>query len=167
MKEVVKFYFDNAVKINELYNIKNQAIEAIVNQLKKAIEPTDFRVGRRYPESLNVRYEGNGRVLLLIKTGALFDKSAYDVEVWLSYELAAIWYANETIRNKVFGLNVPEGFIYNKEKSGKQWSLVGTFKKEFSKEFVEIEQLPKNIANHLQLDVKPFLDQILMIIATA
>ena len=166
MKDIIKFYFDNAVKINELYTIKNQATDAVVNQLKIAMESTEFRAGRKYPESLNIRYEGNNRILIILKTENIFDKNTYEIQLWITYELAAKWHSEENLKQRVYALPTPQGFSFNNDKAGKQWYFLGTSKAEYSKDFTEIEQLPSNIANYLQNNFKPFIDNVLGLLAS-
>lgn len=158
MKDIIKFYYENAAKINELATIKSKALESIFMEFAVTLSDTDFHKGRRYTDSLNIRYDPAPNVLIQFKATWLFEDHYYDIELWFSGDLAKKWATNEALRERIKDTVKPfEGFAYNNEKTGAQWAYIGLESVQMDKRFDLIENLSKTIATDLQKNWKPFL----------
>lgn len=158
MKELIRFYYENAAKINELTTIKNKAIDTLFAEIGLALAPTDFRKGRRYADALNMRFEPMSKFLLQLKVDNLFDNHCYEINLWLTQEHAKAWSSSEPLRQRIFTHVTPtQKFTYNTDKTGTQWAWVGKQAVQLENNFTEIENLSQTIATDLQTNWQPFL----------
>lgn len=164
MKEYINFYFDHAEKINELLQIRTRAQDALLDDLNTALFPTQFRWGRRYPDSLNIRCEHHDNVLLILKTDKIFDQASYQIEFWVTNGLAKALGGSgikERLKNET---TPPDGFALKITGTGSKYAWVGTQVQSFDRTPQNIHQLPTRIADDLRDHWSPFILQTLSIL---
>lgn len=164
MKQYVRFYFEHAEKINELNEVKEKAIDALLGDLKIAFEDIPFRCGRRHLRTQYIRYEHEPNLYLILNIDSLFDKAQYYYELWLTYDNALKW-KDDKIKSLIKEKSVPvRGFKFNTNNTGSKYAYVGYQEVSFTKSLKDINEFAQRIASDLKNDWYPFLESIKTII---
>jgi hypothetical protein len=162
MKEYVNFYFQNAEKINELSQIRTKAMDVVIEELAIALTTTNFQRRRRYPDAVNIRCRLHPNILMVLQTAQIFEKAIYTLELWFTTELAKSFINDQDMKSKIWEeTKVPDGFTFNKAKTGDKYALIGKQEKDFGKKLEDIQQLPSAIATNLELQWVQFIAQML------
>ncbi len=164
MKEYVNFYFQNAEKINELSLIRTKAMDVVIDELALALTTTNFQRRRRYPDSVNIRCRLHPNILMVLNTSQIFDKASYTLELWFTSELAKALIKDPGMKAQIWEVTkVPEGFTFNKAKTGDKYALIGKQIRSFGSKLEDIQQLPSTIATDLEQQWVPLISGRLQI----
>lgn len=164
MKEYVGFYFDHAEKIDELTTIRSKAIDAFLSDLNTALAGTEFKWGRQYPASLNIRCNLHPNILLILHTDRIFNQASYSIELWITYDLAKSYVTNGLLQQVRTSAKPPYDFTFNTDKTGAQYALVGKQEVSFTRTMRAIEDLPQGISADLANNWSPFIQQVIAIV---
>jgi len=161
MKEYLEFYFENAVKINELIQIKENAFEEIVHGIKLKLEDSHFTFTRKYSDSLNIKYSENNLILLTIETGKIFTEGKFKIKLWLSGELAKKW--NWTgLKTQLEQMKLkPADVRFNELSTGSQWATVAIEELSFPLTIETISNFPERLAEHINNVWEPFIAELI------
>jgi len=164
MKDTIDFYFENALKINSLIKLKEDAVNYIFDNIKLSLEGSGFSFARRYVDSLNIRFDSQADLFLTVNTNLIFTEGRYTINLWLSGKLAKSWNWLQLKEQLSVMIFKPADITFKSQQSGLQYASVAVEEVTVGLTKENIEKLPESLASHLKSHWVPFLTELVTLL---
>ena len=126
MQDSIKYYFDNATKIDKLLNLRDQAEVYLRDNLRKSVEGNNYEWKNKAEGAFRFAYS-NGRILFyLYDISTICTEKKFSLSVWLyGEEVVEHWKhvnGRETIRRNEYQKKF--NFNQNSYGEGKKWAYL-------------------------------------------
>ena len=154
MQDSIKYYFDNAIKIDELLKLRDQAEVYLRDNLRKSVEGNNYEWKNKAEGAFRFAYS-NGRILFyLYDISTICTEKKFLLSVWLYGEKIVTHWKDAGGREKIGGNEYQLKLkLYNQ---GKKWEYLA--EKEY--EITNIENFGERIFELLQEDWSEFLEDV-------
>lgn len=160
MDERVKFYFQNAAKINELVNLHNTVESQIVNATKKEVGQLGFYFSRGNSTAIAMRHEVYPDLATYVNVGNLLSQQSYAIDTWVTDSKIPLWQALDEPALTFLGADNESQISVRKPGSGKKWGLAARAEIKLPKEYKSVEEAPRLIFGYMQAYWMPLLAKL-------
>ena len=168
MQDYMKFYFDsdNAKKIDNLVNLRDQTTNYLRDDLKRAVERGNFEPKVDAEKAFRLAYSNDRRILFyLYYISSIRTEKKFTLSAWLYGEEVVEHWKHVDGRKKIKGneYQLDFNFKQNSHGEGKNWAYLAEKKYEIT----DIENFGEEVFEFLKRDWLDFLENVSKILKQA